>query len=473
MRWVIEEKDIKRYPHFDDYITPSDLLDIVTSPDKVAANAFYPFLEYKDEWMPFGERATERSLKSRPIRYASRRDAGIFKYYRSILNEPYEKKLMQMGISSCPIAYRKIPISVDTDRGKCNIDFAYDVFEIVKEIENCCVVTLDISSYFECIDHQLLKQLWCQLLDVDRLAEDHYSVFKAVTKYSYVDRDSFYIAAGYDNSRKPDKSSHDRKKRMQICEPSVFRKLVRENPNLIKRNDKEWGIPQGSPISDLLANLYLVNFDETMNNFIKKSGGYYFRYSDDIVFVIPGGEDVGIETTEFARSSIKEFGSKLEIKKSKESVCCFNTSSDQELNYQYISGNIGKNGLEYLGFRFDGRSVYFRDSTLSRLHRKITFKARAKSINLVSRYQGKDFDFLLEMFNVPNFTQQYSRVKEFDETGGYKSWTFWSYVRRASNKFGKDRVSLFNQMKRHKQFIEGVVEKELRKALANQELKQS
>jgi len=56
---------------------------------------------------------------------------------------------------------------------------------------------------------------------------------------------------------------------------------------------KTHGIPQGSPISDLLANMYLLNFDCAVRKILDALGGSYLRYSDDILLVAPGGEKEG------------------------------------------------------------------------------------------------------------------------------------------------------------------------------------
>ena len=74
--------------------------------------------------MPYRSRDfSARERKSRPIRYSARRDAYIFMHYRQKLASLYEAKLLDMHISQCPIAYRKIP-KANGVGGKCNIDFA-------------------------------------------------------------------------------------------------------------------------------------------------------------------------------------------------------------------------------------------------------------------------------------------------------------------------------------------------------------
>ncbi|MFK4512448.1 reverse transcriptase domain-containing protein [Bradyrhizobium daqingense] len=156
---------------------------------------------------------------------------------------------------------------------------------------------------------------------------------------------------------------------------------------------KNYGIPQGSPISDLLANIYLLKFDCAVRERIAKLGGVYFRYSDDILLICPGGEDVGKSLAYDMRVMIKKFGEKLVIKEKKSSVFVFSSKGSTQV-CTLVQGEQDKNGLEYLGFRFDGRKVFIRDSTLSNLYRKVTRNARSAAVSLVKRYPGKDASFL-------------------------------------------------------------------------------
>ena len=50
---------------------------------------------------------------------------------------------------------------------------------------------------------------------------------------------------------------------------------------------KDFGIPQGSPISAVLANIYMLDFDYEINKYLESIGGIYRRYSDDMVAICP------------------------------------------------------------------------------------------------------------------------------------------------------------------------------------------
>ena len=312
--WHPSKGDLKRYPHFDNFLPTSEIEAIVKDSERVRTNAFFPFLRYTKSWQPFRSGDVPRKRKERPIRYASRRDAYIFSYYRHLLSEKYDVALDVLGISDNVIAYRKIAVDLEIQRGKCNIDFAKDAFDAVLELGDCCAVALDISSYFESIDHVNLRRVWCRLLEVENLPPDHAQVFKAITQYAVVDRNSVYERLGY-FGRKPHggncflKPFHDMP--MQLCTTKDFREKIcgglPEYPSLIEKNDRPYGIPQGAPISDLLANAYLIDFDCQMAAYVRERGGYYYRYSDDMLLLVPGGEMEGKAARQYAVSTIKKF----------------------------------------------------------------------------------------------------------------------------------------------------------------------
>ena len=193
--WVPSRRDQKQYPHFDAPLTLSELARIANDPDAVASNNFYPFLRYEDVYRLF--RPKRKAPKSREIRFGTRRDAAIFSRYRFELSPLYEAELERLGISECVLAYRRIPIGSGSAAGKCNIHHAKEAFDQIRDLQSCCAVVMDISSYFENLDHDPIKRLWCRLLGVSSLPDDHYSVFKAITRYHVVDSRRAYEALGY------------------------------------------------------------------------------------------------------------------------------------------------------------------------------------------------------------------------------------------------------------------------------------
>lgn len=469
--WQIRQEDLKHYPHFDKHLPLDEIEKIIKDPERVWTNPFFPFLRYFEKWQPF--RPNGKSKKERPIRYAARKDAYIFAYYRNLLAQKYETELTARGIQDCPIAYRKIPVTPGLAGGKCNIHFAKDAFDAVISMGNCCAVALDVSSFFESLDHERLRAIWCRMIEKDELPTDHAAVFKAMTRYSVVDRDKAYERLGYFGSKTkhgtPTKGFLKPYNEMptQLCTTKDFREKIAGGdpllPSLIETNELPYGIPQGSPMSDVLANIYLFDFDVLLAEWVRARRGKYFRYSDDILIILPGGPKEGIEARDFACEQIKQFGDQIKIKPEKTSIVRFIEKAGQKLDFESVDGS-GKNGLEYLGFRFDGRNVYLRDSTVSGFYRKITASIRQAAYAHISRYHGKSLTFLIESFNFDKFIEDFGRVEDFDGNTEYEDWTFWTYAKRAAEIFDIMGSPILRQLRKHRNLVKTRLVQELTSA---------
>lgn len=464
---------LKHYPHFDKPIRPTHIDKLVRDPAAVARNSFYPFLRFEEKWQPFREKVGGKpDPKCRELRFASRRDAYIYSYYRHLLREPYETALSNYGLSENVIAYRKL--TTEAGKGKSNIDFALDAFNVISKYGNAAVVTLDISKFFESLDHELLRLKWAALLNTPELPPDHKAVFRAITRYAIVDRDAAYERLGYltwqskGAGKIPVYSISFKNMPRQLCTNAEFREKIcgkgGQYSNLIVTNDDLFGIPQGSPISDMLANLYLIDFDKALKSYVDAAGGTFYRYSDDIIIIVPGGETEALAARDFAVAEIKNHGSKIVIKESKTSVLrYFPTAVGQ--GFEKLHGKQGENGLEYLGFRFDGRFAYLRDATLSRLYRKVTRSIRAEARSLVRRYPGQTQAYIESKFDAPKFMQRYGRVAEFDNRASYDTWTFWTYAKRAVDTFGALGRPIIGQLSNYGLIVRTRARHEIVKAL--------
>jgi len=478
--WHLDEAKLKKYPHFDPPISAEKAEKYATDKVCVARHAFYPFILFRQRWTRFAKKGKKGVPKERPIRYAARRDAYIFSYYRHVLSQCYEAELAHLGLGASVLAYRRIQTS-DGKGGKCNIHFARDAFLKIRELGDCFVIALDISSYFESLDHQILKAVWCTMLGVSRLPSDHFRVFEAITKYAVADKKSVYERLGHfgDKAAMGGKSVKGyltpfRGVPKHLCRGREFRRLISGSggqKSIIEKNYKPYGIPQGAPISDLLANLYLLDFDSIIAGWVGEVGGSYFRYSDDILIVAPGTKALAEDLMTRTQGLIHQYGDKLRIKDEKSSLLIFQRrGADQE--FQLLQGEKGKDGLEYLGFRYDGKRVFLRNATISNLLRKIAGAAYRDADSCARRYPDKDVPELKLLFNYERLIKQFGRAEDFGESQkDYRNWTFWTYASRASKAFGTLGKPILRQLKRHRELIREHADRALERAVVRREMR--
>ncbi len=355
------------YLHFDSPISFRKAQSIVMSPKRVARHSFYPLINYqidsykvsKDQ---FGK--LQKKAKERPIAYASHVDSHIYAYYAWLLNTSYEKKIQATGLNDNILAFRSL--------GKSNIEFADSAFEDIKRRENCSAVALDVSGFFDNLDHQMLKKSWADLIGVDQLPKDHFNVFKSLTRFSSVNKDKLYATLNIP-------ASNPKNGRYRVCEASIFRDAVR-GAGLIDVNRDCFGIPQGSPISALLSNIYMFEFDRRAKQVMDEQGGSYYRYCDDMLFI----------TTKKYRDDIEYFAQD-EIKKLNLSI---NVDKTEKRDFWINAGvQVCNKPLQYLGFTFDGQRKLLRSAALARFSNRMKrgvrlAKATQRKCNAIKRNRG-------------------------------------------------------------------------------------
>lgn len=409
-----KEKDwfrLKRYPHIGLPLEPSDKVWIekyVTDKTKISEHAFSPFIHRKTEARKFrkeichdGTRSNLRkpSNKERELFYANHIDTNIYGYYSQLISTEYEKKLRSEGISDCVTAYRRLKLNPDQEnsRNKCNIDFANEIFSYIKSSteSELIAITFDIKGFFDNLNHKKLKKYWRYVMDANPdLPEDHYNVYRNITKFSYVEENQLFDTCKTKIlvERQPNiikaipvkRKTHLRNKRaVAYCDTDEIENI--RNSGLIKANKyfydyankkvlglRDKGIPQGSPISATLANLYLIDFDKSANEHLTNFGGIYRRYSDDMVAICKAEHEKDV--IDFFTKKIKEYC--LEIQTSKTQAFKF-IYNEKDKRYFCFEKNENTKKLqtntnfEYLGFQFDGKYILLKNSSVAGYYRKM------------------------------------------------------------------------------------------------------
>lgn len=344
----------RNYAHFDWPCTDADQLNIIlSSPEKVASRAFFPFLKYYVVTKKYDKTKKDVKIKKRPIMFACHTDSHLYSYYNELLSKRYEDILRDSSFSESILAFRKL--------GKCNIHFAKQAFNTIRNLGECCVLAFDISKFFDKIDHRVLKNEWATVLNSKALPDDHYNVYKSLTKYACVDKDALFKRFGF--------SKHGRKP-IRLCSIKDFRNIVR-GENLIKVNCDRFGIPQGSPISGVLSNISLLSFDQNVSQEVKNKKAFYFRYCDDILIIC----------------SITDCSSFERLINDELKKVHLATNEKTKKHFFTRQNNIVKSNtpLQYLGFMYDGQRIFIRSSSVSRFQYKMK-----RRIILAKKSQNKN-----------------------------------------------------------------------------------
>lgn len=385
------------YPHFSNRIPVSKkkfIEDYISNKDKISLHSFMPLIlkkisqrRYKlSDFKGKLKRSHKKSegekvvlnIKTREILYASHLDAHIYSYYtQKIISQKYEEYLnVNTHVSSTITAYRQIPTLCKT-KFKNNTHFAKDVFDEIKRRQDCVALAFDIENFFPSLNHKLLKLIWAKILGHKSLPPDHYNIFKAVTKFSYVHLDdlkiknrSFFDEKNLSKLKKKGKSSFFENIKNLFDSETIIHK------NQKMKDGKIIGIPQGLPISALLANLYMLPFDESVvNELSEKYNIFYRRYSDDIVIICSESQIKFVEN--FVKEEIDKI--KLLISIPKTEITVFKKINNRLQSYRYNDGVLRKNiPLNYLGFEFYGYQTLLKSKNLANFYREMKQSVKRK-----------------------------------------------------------------------------------------------
>lgn len=346
--WESKNSFPKRYVHFDKKINLHLLKDYIYNPDKIKVHSFYPLIHNTIIFKKYSN--TKIKEKKREIKYSSHKDRLIYSYYSFLLNYEYNKILKELEIEHNVIAYRD-------NLNKCNIDFAKEAFDFIKKTKQCSIIVGDFTNFFDNLDHSHLKKMLCKVLKSDSLSKDWYNIFKNITKYSYCDFKEILKIKGINENEVFKLNSCP-----YLFSAKEFRKI--KNKELkIKTNTERKGIPQGSSISAVLSNVYMLDYDKELHDYVKKFDGLYLRYSDDFIIIIPHKEE-NTNYKEQVISIISKFKS-IELQEEKTETFEFKNDSFEH-----------NKSLDYLGFSFDGSKVSLRDKTISKYYYRMYRKTK-------------------------------------------------------------------------------------------------
>jgi len=493
---MIKEKDWfkdRGYPHFSNKTPLSikkDIESYISNAKKVAKHSFYPliFKEIKQRRYKLSDfngvtRHSHKKIdkkenvvsntKIREILYASHIDAHIYSYYtQKIITPKYEAYLKKdVNLSNAVSAYRQI-LTDDKVKFKNNVHFAKDIFDEIKKRENCVVLAFDIENFFPTLNHKQLKLIWAKVLGHKTLPEDHYNIFKAATKFSYVKL----------NDLKTKNNHFDEKELMRLKKEGkhTFFDSIKDlvdsdiiiHKNQKHKNGKLIGIPQGLPISALLANIYMLPFDEAIiKNLTTPKDIFYRRYSDDIIVICKENEVEFVEN--FVVEQIKNI--ELVISKEKTEKTLFKIDNkklqcfkiDKELNL------VKDIPLNYLGFEFYGYKTLIKSKNLAGFYRnmKDSIKRKSKRVEKIkeNKLQDEAALFKRKIYRLYSYKGIKSRELDAKRTEFIKNrritnpfkrkyrGNYIKYIYRASEEMNSPEIK--NQIRNHWKILQKTLKK--------------
>lgn len=363
---------MKNYIHFDKRVSIERIENYVCNPKKIAQHSFLPLIRFSIEMYKYtglpNPDMNNRPIKLKPreIMYASHVDSHIYSYYSNQLNQIYNKWTQANDIDDCSLAYR------NNKKRQSNIEFSAQVIKTMNEYSEAYILIGDFTKYFDNLNHEILKENLMTVMETPHLDNDWYNIFKSLTKYGYYEKTNLEEQFG------SDKQMRSENKYSYFKNIKQFRDHQKNNKTL--HNTNNFGIPQGVSISAVLANIYAINFDRSVQAYAKKLGGIYNRYSDDFIIVIPKTTSEKDFLSLVTRVSNLAEENKIELQKEKTKL--FELSQNEIFSFD----SKEKTHIDYLGFTFDGRKVEMRTKSLNKFYRKANaIVSRAKRI----KYKNK------------------------------------------------------------------------------------
>lgn len=451
---VVLSKKSPSYSHFDKRVSRKSFFRIlkqlkkefelkhpqkkITYSDAIAMYAFYPFIHYKKENRRVKNGHRDKP-KARDIYYSAHMDSWIYRIYAAAINEKYNKRVKECGIDSVAVAYRTDLI------GKSNVNFANEAFTFIQGHKSCYVAIIDFTNFFDNLSHSYLKKRLCDLYSQQKLPNDLYAVYKNITRFSFVELNDLLRKQLLENNRVGLRKFNSLER---VLTPQEFRESRKE---LVKKpSEPGIGIPQGSPISAVLANVYMLEADKKVTDLVRSFNGFYMRYSDDLIIVDPSANGLFVDHLKQIRE-IFALTPNLKCEDNKTKIFRIYDERVENKTDEFIpNGKKGKNVIEFLGFAFDGRYIRIRDKTVSKYYNKLYRK-----IKTIVKRKGYTPDH--KRISCRNLYDKYSykgslgQKRKTGQVMTIEEGNFIDYVLRAKSVFSGQPVDTV--AKRHMQKI--------------------
>lgn len=414
----------KKYKHIDKAKNIRQVENYVTDSKKISKHSFLPFIQYDykiEKWQPKDSNInTHKAIKNRNIMYAGHLDNYIYRFYSDCLNIRYNDYLKKEGLNDSIIAYRS------NKPKQSNIDFSAEAINEIVRQKEAFIIIGDFTHFFDQINHLVLKENLQKVLNVKRLENDWYNIYKSVTKFGYYEKSTL------ENNVQNQETSNSTANNYSYFESvKLFREFQRKYPCNFNRN--HYGIPQGLAISGIFSNISSIDFDKKMKEISDQNVGMYKRYSDDFILILPKSSSFSINKNKILEledeiiSLANLYG--LELNKTKTGI------------YEYVDEKIynvktnKKTTLDYLGFIFNGKEVNIRGRSIYKYYRK-AYQAIDYAKKVKKRKKLDQIPYKREIYRL------YTDYGLYDNTYG----NFISYAKRSQKIFDELSPQTNNMM---------------------------
>lgn len=411
----IKKKENKDYTHFDFPVTQKEKEGFIQKikSGELKHHRYLPFITFDIVYKKYNSKNGVK-IKKRKISLPSHHDALVYSFFGMVLDDYYNKYVNRFKLDDVAVAYRK-------NKKVTNIDVARDIFNFISKTDTW-VIKGDFQSFFDNLNHDYLLKTVKEIMG-DEYGKEVEKMLKSVTSYKYISK----------------KILKNRKKMYFKKHGHSYFENRRELGESIKSGDiklilnKKCGIPQGTSVSATLANIYMIFFDEWLNQKVTKLGGLYRRYSDDFIIAIPQENLIEHDLFDFKDAVINKSENELKliIKAEKTKLLRYDLENKNILRYSQNNESWGLSSLDYLGFIYDGKSVSLRSKSIY----KFIYKSKRNINKLIMLEHDKDkSDIPIELL------EKNYRLRKYD-LNGVKRWREASGIerKRYSKRLKKER----------------------------------
>ncbi|MCI1985926.1 MAG: reverse transcriptase/maturase family protein [Lactobacillus sp.] len=365
----------KNYLHFDFPLTDKERRQLVAdfSNGDIVHHRYLPFISFEIRFRIYHPKEKSATPKSRKITLPSHHDALTYRYYGAALNRVYSNYANSHYINEVAVAYRERRSGLQLS----NITTAKEVFDYVTLFPNSWIIKGDFHHFFDTLNHQYLVDNMRKVFG-GVLPRGWGRMLRSITEYQSISRKTLerqlkdsHVKNAY-RLNVPDGA----KTRAYVSNLQQFGQLIKQKKVRLSGKNRV-GIPQGTAVSAVLANVYMIDFDEWLSKYCETLGGLYRRYSDDFIIVLPK-KHLSKGFVEILESEIIQRSQStldLDIEPTKTKLYSYNQDSHAVMLHDVQNAEKQKPGkIDYLGFIFDGVSVSMRPKSIY----KFIYRGRRK-----------------------------------------------------------------------------------------------